>query len=325
MRTSPALVCPGGRIQATYEALLDDGSVVPFATKYDKKNPPPLHVVFLRFTSGEAAARESGSWDTYPDPLLSVHHGFRLSVFLRDKPSINAFEVVEPDYSCIPHIFAFEGKPGGRRGGAGEQGPDVVVRLDIVRSPYYERLLLAEISVGAAPPFYLMADANAIPPADWVVVESRGGAGGRGEDGTDGAKGADGEPGCPGGPGGAGGAGGNGGPGGPGGSGGEVTVVVPDEQPLLAGLVEARTPGGEGGSGGEPGKGGEGGAGGAVRGDARRCQAGAAGAQGPTGRAGSDGPDGARGPSVRVYTVPRNQVFGPHVPPELAGLLELEG
>lgn len=223
MRASAARVCPGERIQASYEAVLEDGSVVPFATKYDKKNPPPLHVVFLRFASGEAAPRESGHWDTYPDPLRSATNGFRLSAFLRDKPSVNTFEVVEPDYSCVPHVFAFEGKPGGADGRAGGPGPDVVVRIDIVRSPFYDRLLVAEIAVDAAPPFYVLADADLIPPADWVVIESRGGAGGRGADGSNGQRGAPGDPGCPGGRGGAGGAGGNGGPGGPGGQGGGVT------------------------------------------------------------------------------------------------------
>src|SRR2546426_6119255 len=40
-------VCPGGWIQASYEAVLADGSRVPFARSYDKKHPPRLHVVFL--------------------------------------------------------------------------------------------------------------------------------------------------------------------------------------------------------------------------------------------------------------------------------------
>ncbi len=324
MRTWPERVCPGGRIEASYEAVLDDGSVLPFSTKYDKNSPPPLHVVFLRFTSGEAAPRENGHWGTYPDPLLSANDGFRLSAFLRDKPSVNTFEVVEPEYSCMAHVFAFEGTPGGDGGRGGGPGPDVVARLDIVRSPFYDRLLVAEISVNAAPPVYVMADADLIPPADWVVLESRGGRGGPGSNGTDGKLGAAGEPGCPGGPGGAGGAGGNGGAGGSGGPGGEVTLVVPEEQPLLAGMIEVRTPGGEGGPGGKPGKGGAGGAGGAVQGDARRCTAGADGARGPDGGAGSEGPRGAPGPPVRVFTVPRDEVFGPHVPSELRRLLEYD-
>lgn len=322
MRTWPTQVCPGQRIQASYEAVLDDGSVLPFATSYDKDDPPALHVVFLRFTSGEAAGRENGSWDTYPDPLLSVNNGYRLSVFLRDKPSVNAFSVVEPEYSCSPHVFAFEGEPGGRAGEAGEPGPDVAVRLDFLRSPYYERLLVAEIGVGAAPPFYVVSNGDDIPPADWLVIESAGGRGGRGVHGTRGEAGAPGKPGCPGGPGGAGGAGGNGGPGGPGGRGGEVTVVVPETQPLLAGLVDAHVPGGEGGLGGKAGKGGTGGAGGEAQGDARRCAAGEAGPDGPDGRAGRDGRVGNPGPPVRVFTVPRSQVFGPRIPPQLAMLLD---
>ncbi len=322
VQTWPERVCPGQRIHATYEAVLDDGSVMPFATSYDDKNPPPLHVVFLRFASGEAAPRAGGHWDTHPDPLLSATNGFRLSTFLRDKPSVNAFTVVEPEYSCSPHVFAYEGQPGDAGGEAGGRGPDVVVRLDIVESPFVSRLLVAEVSVNAAPPVYVLSDADVIPPRDWLVIESRGGPGGRGVAGTDGAAGAAGADGCPGGKGGAGGAGGNGGPGGPGGSGGEVTVVVPTENSLLAGLVDVRTPGGAGGPGGKAGKGGPGGAGGTAQGDDRRCVAGEAGPRGPDGAAGRDGRTGPDGPPVRVFTVPREQIFGPHAPPELVALLD---
>lgn len=322
MRTWPERVCPGGRIQASYEAVLDDGSVVPFATTYDRKHPPPLHVVFLRLTSGEATGRQNGFWDTHPDPLLSATDGYRLSVFLRDNHSINAFTTVEPEYSCSPHVFAFEGSAGDGSGRTGAPGPDVTVRLDIVRSPFYERLLVAEIDVSAAPPFYVLADADVIPPADWLRIESAGGSGGRGANGTDGKQGAAGEPGCPGGPGGAGGAGGNGAAGGPGGPGGDVTVVVPATHALLAGIVEARAPGGRGGAGGKPGEGGEGGPGGKATGDARRCQPGQAGPRGPDGSAGANGPNGPAGPPMRIFTVPRDRVFGPHIPSRLAALLD---
>ncbi len=321
MRSTPGPICPGERIQATYEAVLDDGSVIPFATSYDEDRPPPLHVLFLRRTSPEAAPREDGGWDTYPDPVPSVSTGYRLSAFLRDKPEVNTFRTVEPGYACLPHDFRFVGEPGRRDGEAGSGGPDVVVRLDIVSSPFVDRLLVAEVAVESAPPFYVMADADRITPADWLVVESAGGAGARGARGTKGQKGAKGEAGCPGGRGGAGGAGGNGGPGGRGGRGGEVAVVVPDDQPLLAGLVEAHMPGGGGGPGGRPGEGGEGGDGGDPRGDARRCAGGEAGPSGGAGSAGRDGQNGRPGPPVQVVTVPRDQVFGPHVPPQLGELL----
>src|SRR5207249_1880000 len=45
--TAQDRACPGGWIQASYEAVLADGSRVPFARSYDKKHPPRLHVVFL--------------------------------------------------------------------------------------------------------------------------------------------------------------------------------------------------------------------------------------------------------------------------------------
>ena len=45
--TAYARACPGSTIPTTYEAVLADGSRVPFSRTYDKKHPPRLHVIFL--------------------------------------------------------------------------------------------------------------------------------------------------------------------------------------------------------------------------------------------------------------------------------------
>ena len=50
-------------------------------------------------------------------------------------------------------------------GQAGGNGPDVTVRLAILRSPFYDKLFVAGIQVGLAPPFYVLQDASAVPPA----------------------------------------------------------------------------------------------------------------------------------------------------------------
>jgi hypothetical protein len=317
---TPATACPGQNIEASYVAVLDDGAELPFATRYDEKHPPALHVAFLTRYSPSARALENGNWDAADDPLLSAIDGFRLRAFLRAKPGVIAETVVAPEYGCLSHAFGFEGE-GGSRGGSGGPGPDVTVRLALAQSPFVRRLLVAEITVAAAPPFYLLADADLIPPADWLVVTARGGRGGRGTDGSAGAKGAAGQAGCPGSPGGAGGAGGNGGAGGAGGPGGHVTVIVAESDPFLAGLVDARSEGGRGGDGGRAGKGGPGGDGGAAQGDPRRCSAGAHGANGPDGRAGPEGRGGERGQRPQVITVPAASVFGSRVRPELDALL----
>lgn len=328
INTAPRTVCPGGQIQADYEAVLNDGSTVLFERRYDKNRPPRLHVVFLRRMSPEAISQEDGDWTTNRDPLASAMHGFRLTAFLIAKPSINASAMVQPEYSCVPHAFSFTGAAG-EPGLPGQDGPDITVRLRILSSPFFPRLLVAGIEVGQAPPFFVVADADRLPPADWLIVESRGGRGGRGTDGAPGQAGAAGAPGCPGGPGAPGGPGGNGGPGAAGGRGGRVTVIGPQDEPFLIGLVDEQNVGGEGGPGGRGGKGGAGGKGGEARlpegspAD-RRCEAGRPGANGSDGAAGPAGPYGVPGPRAQTITLPAADVFAPLAQwnPQLASLLD---
>src|SRR3989454_10252454 len=135
-------VCPGGWIQASYEAVLADGSRVPFARSYDKKHPPRLHVVFLDRESADAVSQEDGDWVTNGNALETVTTGFRLSATLRAKPRATNTVVVPPDYSCMRHSFSFWGEQGGV-GQPGGNGPDVIVRLAVLRSPFYDKLFVA--------------------------------------------------------------------------------------------------------------------------------------------------------------------------------------
>jgi hypothetical protein len=316
----PPAACPGETFPAAYVAVLDDGSEIPFATSYDEDHPPALHVVFLSRYSPAATALENGNWAAAVDPLISAMEGFPLRALLRAKPAVIAETTVAPRYECLPHVLEFVGR-GGDNGEAGGPGPNVTVRLGLLSSPFVERLIVGEVTVEQAPPLYVFADAALVPPADWLRVGAFGGPGSRGADGRAGTKGATGAPGCPGGPGGAGGAGGNGGPGGSGGTGGHVTVIVPEEDPFLAGLVDARTAGGPRGPGGRAGKGGAGGDGGPAQGDTRRCNPGARGPDGPSGRPGPEGEPGRPGPRPQVITVPGTSVFGGRPRPELQALL----
>src|SRR5437762_15123 len=300
--TSYARACPGSVIATSYEAVLVSGERVPFARSYDKKHPPRLHVVFLDRESPDAVSQQDGDWVTERDPLATVSTGFRLTATLRANSNVTSTVVVPPYYGCMPHVFTFSGDEG-RPGEAGDNGPDVTVRLAQLRSPFYDKLYVAGIQVGVAPPFYILGDATSVAPADWLVVESRGGRGGAGIAGVNG---------------------GNGGPGGSGGRGGRVTVIVPVDQPLLAGLVEGRSRGGAGGPGGAGGTGGRGGKGGKGQTDQsnRRCPDAA---DGPPGRSGSAGPaanDGVPGPRSIVLTAPSRDLFGVQVPPGLGALLE---
>jgi len=70
--TAQDRACPGGWIQASYEAVLADGSRVPFARSYDKKHPPRLHVVFLERSSPDAVSRDNGDWVTNANPLWTA-------------------------------------------------------------------------------------------------------------------------------------------------------------------------------------------------------------------------------------------------------------
>ena len=130
--------------------------------------------------------------------------------------------------------------------------------------------------------------------------------------------------GCPAQAGAPGGNGGNGGSGGPGGRGGRINVIVPLDNPFLAGIVAGRSPGGAGGPGGPGGAGGKGGKGGQGGTDAsnRRCPDAVDGAPGQAGSAGPTGSQGSPGPRSIVVTAPAREIFGVQVPPELGSLLE---
>src|SRR5438445_7643796 len=67
-----ATACPGESFGAVYTAVLNDGSLVPFETRYDQDHPPRLHVVFLERSSSEAPPLEGGGWSAARDPLASA-------------------------------------------------------------------------------------------------------------------------------------------------------------------------------------------------------------------------------------------------------------
>ena len=108
-----ATACPGESFGAAYTAVLNDGSLVPFETRYDQDHPPRLHVVFLERSSYEASPLEGGGWSAARDPLASAMTGFRLTATFRAKPSVTKSTVVAPDYSCLPHTFGFRGTGAG--------------------------------------------------------------------------------------------------------------------------------------------------------------------------------------------------------------------
>jgi|SRR5436190_176577 len=300
--------CPGATIHADYEAILADGSTLPFANSYNTKQPPALHVQFLERQSPDAVARDDGDWAAEADPLATESTGFRLTATLHANRGITSTVVLPPVYDCLPHRFAFSGSSG-IGSFSGDNGPDVTVRLDVQRSPFYNRLYVAEIKVGAARPVHVLADSSAIGPAEWLVVESQGGDGGNGAAGSNGADGLPGSAGCPGQAGGQGQNGTDGAPGGDGGNGGRITITVPPNRPELANLVKTASWGGSGGRGGDGGYGGRGGMGGAGLFDANNqpCPNGADGANGLDGSRGRSGFAGGAGPKKTVLAAMLDQ------------------
>jgi hypothetical protein len=310
---TPPFACPGQNLPAAYEARLDDGTILPFATEYDDDNPPPLHISFLSRSSPEAEPLEDGSWDIASDPLSGATTGYRLNALLMHKPTVHAQLVVDPDYSCLPHAFEFQGEQG-------QDGPRVTVRVDILSSPFFERLFLAEILPSGSDPLYVLADADRLPRTGWLTIESKGGTGVQGRPGRRGRPGRSGSPGCPGGRGESGGMGGPGGRGGPGGSGGEIFLMVPTGETGLAWLVQARSPGGVGGPGGLGGAGGRGGSGGSASGEG--CSSGSSGSDGLQGGTGRRGVMGSDGPALQIIEFPRERVFRQNGPAALWVLIE---
>src|SRR5256885_15651972 len=167
--TSYARACPGSVIAASYQAVLASGERVTFARSYDKKHPPRLHVVFLDRESPDAGSQEDGDWVTERDPLVTVSTGFRLTAPLRANSNVTSTVVVPPYYGCMPHTFTFSGEPGGA-GEAGGNGPDVTIRLAAVRSPFYDKLHVARLQVGLAPPLHPHGAATGVPPAGLPIV-----------------------------------------------------------------------------------------------------------------------------------------------------------
>ncbi len=290
--------CPGGLIQADYEAILRDGTRVPFARAYDKKNPPRLHVRFLERNSPDAVARQNGDWVADPNPLATAATGFHLTATLRADSRITTTLLLPPTYDCMPRQIAFSGS-------GGQDGPDVTVRLEVQHSPFYEKLVVARIEVGGANPSYVVADSAAIGRTEWLTIESSGGDGRNGSAGSDGIEGSPGAAGCPGQAGGQGQNGSDGGAGGDGGNGGRITIVVPSDRPELADLVRGFSPGGSGGRGGDGGRAGRGGRGGQGLFDANNLPC-SNGADGPSGLDGSRGRIGFPGSSRQRVVVASN-------------------
>src|SRR5438552_330760 len=113
--------CPGESFAAGYTAVLKDGSLIPFETRYDEDHPPRWHVVFLQLSSKEATPLEGGGWTAARDPLATAITGFRLTALLKATPSITTSTVLAPDYRCLQHAFVVRGVGAGWRGSQGRR------------------------------------------------------------------------------------------------------------------------------------------------------------------------------------------------------------
>lgn len=53
--TTGPRVCPGETFGAQYTAVLTDGALVPFESRYDRKRPPRLHVPSKKISKAKSA------------------------------------------------------------------------------------------------------------------------------------------------------------------------------------------------------------------------------------------------------------------------------
>jgi len=111
------------------------------------------------FSTAPAPSRDEqdGDWVTNADPLLTATTGFRLTATLQAKPSVTNTVSSSGLPLHATHLASPLRLGAGRSGRA---GPDATVRLAVLRSPFYDKLFVAGIQVGVAPPFYVLQDAN---------------------------------------------------------------------------------------------------------------------------------------------------------------------
>jgi hypothetical protein len=318
------LFCPGDAFQVEVVAKLKDGTSCSSTDRargcMGKKDAiiDPADVRVSGSSGRNIGKKDHFVWLPEADPLKTAGTGMKLKGWLEkviDGATVKSVEgemELRPVYECRkeatfnPPQYAKDGSPGGA-------GPNLVIAVTSLSTPYYPDAALIRVEYDANRVYMIS------PSADQPVrIFAKGQSGAEGAPGVDGRKGEDGKDamqktqcargtdGLPGGNGGDGKAGGDGGPG------GTIRVML-DERiaDKLKGRLLLSTPGGEPGLGGRGGKAGPGGRGGAGGPKAESCPQ-TDGERGKDGEEGKPGTRGKHGPDAGPPTfenAPREKLF----------------
>ncbi len=319
--------CPGDPFQVEVAVKLKNGTTCSNVDgkrgcmgKDDQVIAPEL----VRIGASSGARRgdpDDFVWAPDPDPLATADTGMTLRGWLQgvfDGKTVKSMEgeaSLRPVYECKKEgVFTLP--PPDREGDDGRPGPDVMVAITSLSTPFYPDAALVRVEWLGNRAYFIS------PSSDKPVkIVSKGQDGAQGEHGKDGeegrdgedaekecATGRDGEDGAPGQP---------GGDGGNGGRGGAIKVLLDEANAdKLKGRLLLLSVGGDpgkGGLGGFGGAGGKGGAGGFIKPGAslESCKParGKDGEKGDNGEDGALGKRGAEGPPPVFEMFPRPSIF----------------
>jgi hypothetical protein len=322
------LFCPGDAFQVEVIAKLKDGTSCSSTDSsrgcMGKKNAiiNPTDVRITASSGKQVGSADKFVWLPDPNPLSTAGTGIKLRGWLEkviDGASVKSIEgetSIRPVYECKKeNVFTYPQH--GHDGKPGRAGPNLVVAITSLSTPFYPDAALIRVEYDAIRVYLISPSAD--QPVRILAQGQQGAHGVPGEPGRKGAdgkdamqktqcnRGTDGEPGSNGGP---------GGPGGDGGAGGSIKVLLDDRvADRLRGRVLLGAPGGYAGPGGDGGLRGQGGRAGQGGPEAEQCPQ-TAGEPGKSGERGANGAPGQPGPDGRApefENALREKIFAPEL------------
>lgn len=324
------LFCPGDKFQVELVAKLLDGSSCSSTDRSRGclgEKDAVIKVEDVRLDvpgAGRVGDPDQYIWVPPADPLATADTGLLLRGWLEKaiagqthKSMVGEAEL-KPVYECQLSGTYSPGRAGSP-GSSGAQGPDVVIAITTLSTPWYPSAALVRVEAMGTKSYYI---SPSVEQAVKITAYGQSGASGApgvagkegqtGDDAPDNAapctKGGIGQDGAPGGP---------GGDGGDGGTGGMIRIMLDQAAAdKLRGRVLAQSLGGGPGDGGPGGFGGAGGQGGKGAKSTTQCSDndGKDGRKGADGHPGRAGRPGLNGPSPVETVATRQALFAAEMP-----------